>query len=420
MSAGAGSKWDQLGISGTLASELRRMEDARLDWLKHLQPYSSIAEEVHKINKATNSALYVGQLAALQDAKQLLDQQDYFKRMLDPIADIRKQYAFDPNWQRMIDIATKPAWLSDELTRTFKAAGQVGAFSAMDEGIQASLRHAREVLAATSASGQITRLMKSYQDAHQHWEVPRGLVESVGAIKVLQESVGRLTIPVIDWSSAATLAGLLGERGIEAQLVALGIRADGTLLEVTEETAEQENGIGLSRKAMELMALISFIAVFLIPYLQELSSGKWQGKTDSELALQRQSLEKQQNQLEALSNLVLIAIEKETKRANDRFVVLDRVATVRSDPENRSLIVSKLFPREVVKPLAEQGKWIQIEYYDWLRQQYHSGWALKKYFKRVPTTYAHSGQQEDEELRRLAEVRLNDGQQPIKVKLNDL
>ena len=68
MSAGAGSKWDQLGISGTLASELRRMEDARLGWLKHLQPYSGIAEEVHKINKATNSALYVGRLAALHDA----------------------------------------------------------------------------------------------------------------------------------------------------------------------------------------------------------------------------------------------------------------------------------------------------------------------------------------------------------------
>ena len=116
----------------------------------------------------------------------------------------------------------------------------------------------------------------------------------------------------------------------------------------------------------------------------------------------------------------MIAIEKETKRANDRFVVLDRVTTVRSDPENRSLIMSKLFPREVVKPLAEQGKWIQIEYYDWLRQQYHSGWALKKYFKRVPTTYARSGRQEDEELRRLAEVRLNDGQHPIKVNLNDL
>ena len=406
MNAGSGSKWDQFGISGTLANELRRMEDARLGWMKHLQPYLSIAEEVHKINKATNSALHAGQLVALQNAKQLLDQQDHFKRMLAPIADIRKQYALDPNLQRMIDAAAKPAWLSDELARTLKATGQVSAVAAMEEGIQASLRHAREALAVTSASSQISPLMKSFQDAHKRWEVPRELVKSVGAIKALQESVGRLTMPVIDWPSAATLARLLGEEGIEAQLAALGIQADGTLLEVGEETTEQENGIGLSRKAMELMALLSFIAAFLIPYLQELSSDKWQ--------------EKQERQLEALSRLVEKAIEKETKIANDRFVVLDRVTTVRSDPENGSLIVSKLFPREVVKPLAEQGKWIQIEYYDWLRQQDYRGWALKKYFKRVPATYAHNDQLEDEELRQQAEARLNDGQQPIKVNLNDL
>lgn len=145
MSTGAGSKWDQFGIGGTLANELRRMEDARLGWMKHLQPYLSIAEEVHKINKATNSALHVGQIAVLQNAKLLLDQQDHLKRMLDPIADIRKHYALDPNLQSMIDVATKPAWLSDELARTFKAAGQVGAFAAMEEGMQASLRHARDV-----------------------------------------------------------------------------------------------------------------------------------------------------------------------------------------------------------------------------------------------------------------------------------
>lgn len=416
MSAGAGSKWDQFGISGTLANELRRMEDARLGWIKHLQPYLSIAEEVHKINKATNAALYVGQLAALQNAKQLLDQQDYFKQMLDPIADIRKQYAFDPNLQRMIDVATKPAWLSDELASTFKDVGQVSALATMEKGIQASLRHAREALAVTSASSQISQMMKSFQIVNKQWEIPNGLVESVGALKALQESVGRLTIPVIDWSSAATLARLLGKEGIETQLAALGIRADGTLLEVGEETAEQENGIGF----MELLTLLSFIATFLIPYLQELSSDKWQGKTDSELAVHRQLLEKQEQQLIALSRLVEKSIEKEVKRANDRFVVLGRVTIVRSDPENGSLIVSKLFPREVVKPLAEQGKWIQIEYYDWLRQQDYRGWALKKYFKRVPATYAHNDQLEDEELRQQAEARLNDGQQPIKVNLNDL
>lgn len=386
------SKWDQFGISGTLANELRRIEEARRGWIKHLQPYLSIAEEARKIDEASRTAMYVGQSAALQHAKQLLDQQDYFKRVLGPIADIRKQYELDPNLHCMMKVATKPAWLSDELAHTFKDMGQISALAAMEEGIQASLRHAREALAMTSASSNIFQMMKSFQIVNKQWEIPRELVESIGAVKALQESIGRLTMPMIDWSSAATLARLLGEEGIEAQLAAFGIQADGTLLELGEEAVEQENGIGLSRKAEQLMMLLSFIAAFLIPYLQERSSEKWQGKTDSELAAHRQLLEKQDRQLEALSRLVEKAIEKETKEANDRFVVLDRVTTVRSEPENGSLLVSKLFPREVVKPLAEQGKWIQIEYYDWLRQQDFRGWALKKYFTRVPATYARSNQ----------------------------
>jgi hypothetical protein len=187
--------------------------------------------------------------------------------------------------------------------------------------------------------------------------------------------------------SAAALAKLLGEEGIQAQLRALGIQPDGTLLEEGQALPEHEEGIGLSRKTLELMALLSFIAAFLIPFLQELSLDKWQEKTDAELAVHRQLLEKHQRQLEALSKLVERAIEKEAQRDDQRFVVLDRVALVRVDPEPGSSVIAKLLPREVVRRVAEKGKWIQIEYYDWLRQEYHSGWSLKKYFKRVPATY---------------------------------
>ena len=138
------------------------------------------------------------------------------------------------------------------------------------------------------------------------------------------------------------------------------------------------------------MALLSFIAAFLIPYLQELSSDKWQGKTDIELATHRQFLEIQEKQLSALSKLVETSFLKELRRAVDRFVVGDRVTTVRIAPEHGSTILGKLLPREVVEPIAERGKWLQIEYYDWPRQAYQTGWSLKKYFKRVPANYSSS------------------------------
>ena len=81
------------------------------------------------------------------------------------------------------------------------------------------------------------------------------------------------------------------------------------------------------------------------------------------------------------------ALVAEAKRVDERFVVSERVVTVRLEPRSRSATVAKLLPREVVVPVSEQGKWIQFEYYHWLLQEHRTGWALKKYFKRVPSTY---------------------------------
>jgi hypothetical protein len=182
----------------------------------------------------------------------------------------------------------------------------------------------------------------------------------------------------------------------------MGISADGSLIETDAEALEfvgvdQEKGIGLSRKTLELMTLISFIAAFLIPYLQELSSNAWQAKTDAELAAHRQLLETQQKTIETLSNLIESALQKEAKRADERFVVLDRVATIRSKPESGAALVSKLLPREVVRPIAEEGKWIEVRYYDWLRQDYHTGWVLKKYLKRVPANHRQQSDVQEEQ-----------------------
>jgi len=81
---------------------------------------------------------------------------------------------------------------------------------------------------------------------------------------------------------------------------------------------------------------------------------------------------------------------QEAKRQVERFVVLDRVALVRFKPEHGSPVEGKLLPREVVRPISEGGKWIEFEYYHWLHKEHRTGWALKKYFQRVPTDFEKS------------------------------
>jgi len=133
--------------------------------------------------------------------------------------------------------------------------------------------------------------------------------------------------------------------------------------------------------------LLSFILSILVPFYQELSSREWQKQTDERLEAQSLLLQNQAKQLESLSRLVEKALIQEAKRNEQRFVVLDRITTIRRDPKHGAPVEGKLFPREVVKPISEQGQWIQIEYYHWLLQSYQTGWALKKYFKRVPASF---------------------------------
>lgn len=406
MSASPGYRDSLFGISSTMASEFRRMEESRLDWLKHIRPVDTISDALRSINASASSALMSSlssQSAMQKMCEQWTGEQEQLKRMLDPIAGIHKYYVADESLKKLIDQASKPLALTEQFADVFKQANlNTSAWDAIEKNSLAGINQTQALLAASGVDSHMAQLAKTFNDANKQWAIPKELTESISSLKALQDSIGTLTLPVIDWSSAATLAQLLGKEGIASQLAAMGISADGSLIETDAEALEaggvnQEKGIGLSRKTMELMALISFIAAFLIPYLQELSSNAWQAKTDAELAAHRQLLEAQKKTIEQLSNLILSALQKEAVRADERFVVLERVATVRSKPENGSALASKLLPREVVQPIAEEGKWIEVRYYDWLRQDYHTGWVLKKYLKRVPANHRQQSDVQEEQ-----------------------
>lgn len=407
MSASSGYRDSLFGISSTMASEFRRMEESRLDWLKHIRPVDTISDALRSINASASSAL-MSSLSAQTSLQSMAEQwrqleQKQLKRMLDPISSIHKHFAVDENLKNLIEQATKPVALSMQIADIYKQANlDAGVLAAYKNSALASLDQTRSILASSGIDSHFAQLAKTYSEANKQWAIQNELTESVASLRALQDSIGKLTLPVIDWSSAATLSHLLGKEGIASQLAALGISADGSLLAEDEgasevEQAIHEKGIGLSRKTMELMALISFVATFLIPIFQELSSNAWQAKTDTELAAHRQLLEKQQKTLEALSSLILNALQKEVERTDERFVVLERVATVRGKPENGAALVSKLLPREVVQPIAEEGKWIEVRYYDWLRQDYHTGWVLKKYLKRVPANHRQQSDVQEEQ-----------------------
>lgn len=366
-----------LGSSHAL-NEYRKLEQQRSTWMTAMAETNSLAEQIKKLVGQNSAAIQMAQ--QMHEAQKA--QEDSIRKMLDPLGNIRSGLVADGSIQRMLDEFSKPLAATDHIT---KLLGQVAAPSAYLKSLQlindSSIERARRVLAETSVNTGLQQVMKSFEEANKHWAVPSALVESLSPLKAWQEQVGKLSLPVMDWESAAALAKILGQGGIESQLAAWGINPDGS---VNPDFVEQEEeGLGLSRRSMDLMTLLGFILAFLVPIYQEISSSQWQAATDKKLEAQADALEGQRKLIEALTKLVEKALVQEAKRQEERFVVRERVVVVRAKPEHGSAVVGKLLPSEVVRPLSEDGKWIEFQYYHWLHQEHRTGWALKKYFHRV-------------------------------------
>lgn len=360
-----------------VVEKIRRMERDRTSWMNAMVEAKRLNEKIKK--------LFGQKLAAVSAATQMYEAQkskeESIRKMLDPLANIRSSVLAGGSIQRMIDELLKPLADTEQFNRLVNQASSSGAYLRnLKLGADNSIEHARKLLSETSVSTGLQHVMKSFEETNKHWAVPPVLLESMSPLKAWQEQVGKLSLPVMDLASAATLAKLLGREGIESQLAALGINPDGSF---NENFLVQEDGIGLSQKTMELMTLLSFILAFLVPIYQEYSSAQWQASVDKRIEEQVDSMEGHRKTIEALTKLVEKALVQEAKRQDDRFVVRDRVTVIRAKPEHGSTVIGNLLPQEVVRPISEDGKWIEFEYYHWLHQEYRTGWALKKYFRRV-------------------------------------
>lgn len=378
------------GASGAenLINELRRMEEERSRWMSAKIESHRLVDEIDKM-MGSNSA-------AVRLAQQMNDVQrahgESIRKMLAPLENIRSRVLNDSSIQRMMDDLKKQTIAANHYQALIdQVTGPSAQLSTLYSRTEDSLELARKMFAETSVSNSLQQMMKGFEEVNKRWSVPTALIDALTPLQAWQEQIGRLSLPIIDVASAATLSKLLGREGIEAQLAALGIDPDGSL-NAQFASDRGEEGIGLSRKSLELLALLGFIWAILTFIYQDISSARWQAATDEKLATQAQVLETQRNMIESLSKLVEKALVHESQRQEQRLVVRDRVTLVRSKPESGSSVVGKLFPQEVVIPIAEDGKWVQFEYYHWLHQEYRTGWALKKYFQRVARPSKNSEQ----------------------------
>lgn len=362
----------------TVFNEMQRLDRERAEWLAGISSAQALARGWSQLQFEDSATTSIKQYMAALEAEQTAR----IRKLMQPLEQLRDSVMGNSAAQNLM-AALSSSSLSASYLSALESSYSTSSARYIEQHMGShatTLESARSMIAEASIATGLQQALKSYEAAHQHWEVPSVLRDTIAPLQALHEQIGSLSFPVMDFSSAASLAQILGQEGIAAQLSALGVSVDGLL---ESDPSEPEEGIGLSRKSLELMTLLSFILAVLIPMYQEYSSAQWQEATDKKLEAQTQLLIQQRNTIESLAKLVEKALIQEAQRAEERFVVRERMAMVFSKPESGASVVGKLFPCEVVRPVTEAGKWIEIEYQHWFHQERRRGWVLKKYFQRV-------------------------------------
>lgn len=316
--------------------------------------------------------------------------QESMRKMMIPIESIRQSLMVDVSTQRMFKDFASLGAQATEITSVFKETASLGSAAAiwakkLDEShVQTSRIFENLTLGSTTQ-----RYLKDFETISNQWKVPDEVVSLAAVLQDIQKDLGlsKITLPTIDWNSAAALARVLGKEGVEDQFSWIGIGPDGRI-QPTNDPGQK--GL-LSQRQDDAIKLISFLLIFLIFAYQEYSSSLEQAKTEANHRQVVAALAVQSQQLQSLTVLIAQCLADSAQMPEERFVVRSRSAPVRTQPRHGSSVEAKLLPNEVVRSVGRDGKWVEVGYYHWLFGEHRTGWVLKKYLERVPANFHDVG-----------------------------
>lgn len=340
-----------------------------------------------------HTATSVTDIIAKERLRAEQEHQVYVERLLTPLgASILAQMASQYSKNHLLSKYQHTSLLS-EIERSIQSISQRNDLAhAFERSVTATLSHATAMFGPTVITEAITQKMAAIVGAESTWARQARLIDSISALRASQDLFSQFDLSA--QASATTLSQLLATAGLHAQLAGIDIPYGD---EAYEEDVAPHSHASAPSQGQVLVHLFNVLFLFLQIY-QILTSPQWQKEVIERMDAQQQigqqmlnQIEQQKqinqqiaNQLERLTRLAEKELLRQEKRDRERFVVRERVATVRSRPEHGSSVQGKLYPSNQVRPLAEHGKWLQFEYYhEWL-QTYEVGWALKKYFDRIP------------------------------------
>ncbi len=383
------ASWRQaLAQTDTIARQMRELTQVNFvseqmaRTMKSLQsPAMTFAQQYQDLLSANSLAMQ--SIKTWQEAERIQNEQ--MRRLLDPLDSIRQSLLLDNSTQKLVKELTAANSIQDHIKQLVDKTSGIGSVAKMlAQQAEESREEHRRLLDSVTGASSIQNYLKEFEAINKQWMVPNEVLGVVNSFKEIQEQLGRVALPTIDWGSAGALAKLLGSEGIKEQLALLGIGPDSTIHLPAELP---EKGI-LSRKQPDAVALVSLLLSILFFIYQEVSSQQDKAKTEAFQKQTTAALQVQAQQIQDLTALIGQALAQAAQEPEVRFVVRERPVKVRSKPNHGAPVEGKLLPNEVVRAIDREGRWVEVEYYHWLHEEYRTGWVLKHYLERVPLSFS--------------------------------
>jgi len=207
----------------------------------------------------------------------------------------------------------------------------------------------------------------------------------------LRELVGGMS--TFDLATTASLARYHGVDGLAKQMAALGLEPSEYLGD-EDECQEPEVTSGQKISFEHSALAVTSLDVFRQLLINIIAAYIWavfiaSAVPNPDLDAQNKKISRVESLVEKLPQLIESQVEAIIRHqllsVDMYFFVKDRKAKLRVTPEAGSGVLALAFPNQRLKLLEEHGKWIKVEFYDYLALITREGWVLKKYCNRLPS-----------------------------------
>lgn len=320
--------------------------------------------------------------AESQFVREMADQSRHWKKFTEPLSQLRESMLFSDQIAK--------AMASSSLGWQNTARELAGSLSASSSAMRMSDEISKQMMGISSLHiERFTELTKPYQ----------GLLDSIYlnsfAAKAAREMASQhnwakqFQLPVIDSAAASAIAAIWGQEGVERQLKSFGVEYHQLFDDIEMTRAQSQSSSQFKIPPVDFWTAFGILLAILMFIYQVRDSAQMESHLVSEIQLSRDEAKNGTRLIEQLLK-ALIESRQPSEEGETQFVVRSRVATIRNSPRTGSTAIAEIFPNQVVTLLDEDGKWIEVSYFDWLKQEVRTGWVLKKYLVRVPAGRPYS------------------------------